>query len=94
MLRFAYIAAGLMLAPAPAFAQILFDDTPTTAAAPAKPGLKSDLDKIVCRTQDTIGSRVQAQRVCLTKQQWWQQEQDNKRKVQEIQDRAPAPSSG
>jgi hypothetical protein len=44
--------------------------------------------------QDTIGSRVQAKKVCLSKQQWWQLEQENKRKVQEIQDRTPAPSSG
>ena len=94
MIKLAYLAAGLTLASAPALAQIVFDDSPTTVATPAKPGLKGDLDKIVCRTQDSIGSRVQRQKVCLTKQQWWQQEQDNKRKVQEIQDRTPAPSSG
>jgi hypothetical protein len=93
MLKFAFIAAGLVLAPAPAFAQIVFDDTPAAVAAPAKSD-KSDLDKIVCRMQDTIGSRVQAKKVCLSKQQWWQLEQENKRKVQEIQDRTPAPSSG
>ncbi|MGE5562326.1 MAG: hypothetical protein ACM3ZV_03355 [Bacillota bacterium] len=92
MLKFAYMAAALMLAPAPAFAQIVFDDNGTTAA-PAKPALKSDLDKIVCRMQDTIGSRVQAHKVCLTKQQWFQAEQDEKNKVKELQDFTRAPVS-
>jgi hypothetical protein len=94
MLKYAYLTAALILAPAPALAQIVFQDTPATTAAPPKTMAKSDLDKIECRTQDTIGSRLQAHKVCLTKQQWWQIEQDEKTKVQEIQDRAPAPPSG
>jgi hypothetical protein len=93
MLKFAYIAAALMLAPATAFAQIVFDDTAAATATPARAGAKSDLDKIVCRVQDTIGSRVQAHRVCLTKQQWFQAEQDEKNKVKELQDFTRAPVS-
>jgi hypothetical protein len=93
MLKFAYIAAALMLGPAPAFAQIVFDDTAAATATPARAGAKSDLDKIVCRVQDTIGSRVQAHRVCLTKQQWFQAEQDEKNKVKELQDFTRAPVS-
>ena len=92
MLKFAYMAAALVLAPMPAFAQIVFDDTPATAA-PTKAVGKSDLDKLVCRVQDTIGSRVQAHKVCLTKQQWFQAEQDEKNKLKELQDFTRAPVS-
>jgi hypothetical protein len=94
MLKFAYMSAALMLAPAPAFAQIVFQDAPATAAAPEKASQKSDLDKVECRMQDTLGSRLQSHKVCMTKQQWWQAEQDNKRKVQELQDLTPTRPSG
>ncbi|HEV8408372.1 MAG TPA: hypothetical protein VGQ34_10605 [Sphingomicrobium sp.] len=94
MPKYAFITAGLLVIAAPALAQIVIQETPTPVVPAKNAGSKSDLDKVVCRMQDTIGSRLQAHQVCLTKQQWWQFEQDNKRKVQEIQDRAPGPSSG
>ena len=93
MLKFAYITAALMVIPAPAVAQIVFDDSPP-AAAPAKgQKAKSDVDKVVCRTQDTIGSRLQAHQVCMTKEQWFAYEQAYKDQVAEVQARTQAPAS-
>jgi hypothetical protein len=94
MSKLAYLTAAILVIPAPGFAQIVFQDSPP-AVAPTKAAVpQSDLNKIECRTEETIGSRLQSRRVCLTKQQWFQEEQENKRKVQEIQDRAPGPASG
>lgn len=94
MSKYAFITAGLLVISAPAFAQIVIQDTPTPMVPAKNAGSKSDLDKVVCRVQQTIGSRLDSHQVCMTKQQWWQFEQDNKLKVQEIQSRAPGPSSG
>jgi len=96
MSKLAYITAAILVIPAPALAQIVFQDTPPAAApAPAKaPGVPSDLDKIECRMQETIGSRLQAHKVCMTKQQWFQAEQDEKNKVKELQDLTPVRPSG
>lgn len=94
MPKLRYIAAAALIIPAPALAQIVFQDSPATTAAPTKGGQKSDVDKVECRMQDTLGSRLQAHKVCMTKQQWWQAEQDNKRKVQELQDLTPTRPSG
>lgn len=94
MSKFAFITAGLLTVSAPAFSQIVIQDTPTPVVPAKNAGSKSDVDKVVCRVQETIGSRLESHQVCMTKQQWWQYEQDNKRKVQEIQSRANAPSSG
>jgi invasion protein IalB len=94
MSKYAFIGAGLLAISAPGLAQIVIQDTPTPVVPAKSAGAKSDLDKVVCRMQEDIGSRLQSHQVCMTKQQWWQFEQDNKLKVQEIQSRAPGPSSG
>ena len=85
MSKFAIIAAALLAVPAPAFAQIIFVDdlskfTPTQADK-----AKSDLDKLVCRSQDVLGSRLERHQVCLTKQQWFSYEQEAKQRVQQWQ---------
>lgn len=94
MSKRAYLAVALLVLPAPGFAQIVFDNNPPPVTpAGAKP-TGTDVDKVECRTQDTLGSRLQAHKVCMTKQQWWQFEQDNKRKVEELQDLTPTRPSG
>lgn len=86
MSKLAYLTAALLVIPAPALAQITFQDSPA-APPPAKAQTtKSDLDKVVCRSQDTIGSRLERRQVCMTKQQWWTYEQEAKNKVHELQD--------
>ncbi len=60
--------------------------------AAAKPGGKGDnLDpnKVICRSNEVIGSRLQTARTCLTRAQWKQQEAEQRRTVQRIQDFKP-----
>jgi len=93
MPKFALITAALLFIPSPIFAQITFADSSPTAA-PAKPAKgKSDVDKVVCRTQDTLGSRLQAHQVCMTKSQWAAYEQQQRDEASGLQARTPAMSS-
>jgi len=88
MSKFPLIAVALLVAPTPVLAQIVFQEP--APKAPAKAALaaantKSDLDNLECRMVDVTGSRVKKQQVCLTKQQWWSYEQEDKQKLQEMQ---------
>jgi hypothetical protein len=85
MSKLAYITAVLMVVPAPALAQIVFQDAPAVAPPTKADQSKSDMNKLVCRSQETIGSRLERQQVCLTKQQWLSAEQDAKNKAREMQ---------
>ena len=88
------IAAGFLIVSTPAVSQIVFDDSPPPLAAAGKGAkAKSDVDKVVCRTQDTLGSRLEAHQVCMTKSQWFAYEQENKQHVADIQARTGAPAS-
>ena len=94
MAKVAYVAAALLAISAPALAQIVFDDSappPAAAKAPAK--AKGDSSKVVCRSQETIGSRLQAHQVCMTVDQWRTYEQAYKDQVAEVQARTQAPAS-
>jgi Ni/Co efflux regulator RcnB len=84
MLKSAILAVSF-LAAAPALAQS------APAAAPAQPqqtasaDKKADpLNKIICRTEDTIGSRLKAHKVCATLREWKDQEDDNRLEVDRI----------
>lgn len=44
------------------------DPAPVAAAAPAKP--ESKLNRVVCRTDDEIGTRVAKRKICMTVAQW------------------------
>lgn len=84
MSKLAYLIAALLVIPAPALAQIVFQDSPPKA--PAKSDTKkSDVDKLICRSQETIGSRLERHQVCLTQQQWTANEQEAKNKVHDMQ---------
>lgn len=87
MPKIAFIVAAAAFLPAPALAQIVFDNPPPAPVRVA--GTKSDVSKLECRSQDTLGSRLQAHQVCMTKQQWFQFEQDNKQKAAELQQLTP-----
>lgn len=84
MSKYAFIAAGLLVVSAPAVAQIVIQDNPPSAPAKKSAG-KSDLDKLECRNEETIGSRLDAHRVCMTKQQWLSAEQEAKEKIRQLQ---------
>ena len=93
MSKLTWITAAVLLMPTPALAQIVFDDSPP-AAVPAKGAkAKSDVDKVICRSQDEIGSRLKTHQVCLTFDQWRTYELDVQRQASEIQAKAAAPVS-
>ena len=85
MSKFAYLIAALIVLPAPAVAQILIQDAPAVPPPTRAEKSKSDLDKVVCRSQTEIGSRLERHQVCMTKQQWWTYEQDTKLKIHDLQ---------
>lgn len=60
----ALIALGLGFATLPALA-----DEPTPAPAP-KTQSKSDPNRIVCRTEEEIGSRLRKRKICMTLGEW------------------------
>ena len=90
MSRFHWLAATLLVVPAPVLAQIVFVDPPKQVA-PAKPGnSKSDLDKLECRMQESTENRLGRHSVCLTKGQWLQQERGDKEMARHIQEESGA----
>ena len=85
-MKLVYVACALGLVSAPVFAQAQVQQGIPQPVAPTKVSQsKSDLDKIVCQSEDTLGSRLERHQVCMTKQQWWTYEQENKQKVQQMQ---------
>ena len=79
MIRFLPLA--LLLVSAPVAAQ---------SPAPAGPALPTQakpnpLDKMVCRTEDSLGTRLGAKRVCLTVREWQEQQQANREVLQKLQ---------
>lgn len=46
----------------------------------------SDPNKVICRSEPVIGSRLQTTRTCLTRQQWLEREREMRRTTEKIQD--------
>ncbi|HEY2050177.1 MAG TPA: hypothetical protein VGH03_12605 [Caulobacteraceae bacterium] len=70
--------------------QATFPATPTSsppaAVAPAGQNKKNDpSQRVICKTQDEIGTRLGGKRVCMTKAQWDQQQLDARDSVDNIQ---------
>ena len=61
----AFLLALAVAAPA-------LSDTPKQA--PAQPG--ADKDKLICRREVPIGSLIASRKMCLTKEQWRQRDDD------------------
>ena len=85
MLKFPLIAAALSAVPFPAIAQIVFQDVPVHVQPSKIAPAKSDWDKIECRAEDVLGSRLERRKVCLTKWQWFAFEQEEKQRLQQWQ---------
>ena len=60
--------------PAPA---ISFDDQPSPAA-------KDDSKRIICQTEQKIGSRLASKRVCMTAAQWKERELQTRRDLDQL----------
>lgn len=90
MSRLSWLSPTLLVIPFPALAQIAFVDPPKTVA-PAKPAsTKNDTEKLQCRMQDSTENRLGRHAVCLTKEQWAQQEQADKEMVRRMKEEAGA----
>ena len=85
MSKLAWITAAVLLIPAPALAQIVFSDSPPPAAPAKGAKAKSDVDKVICRSQDEIGSRLKTHQLCLTLDQWRTYELDVQHQTSELQ---------
>jgi hypothetical protein len=81
--------AMLLVMTAPVAAQ----PAPTQAAQPAAANAKSDLDRMVCEKEDTIGTRLGARKVCKTVREWQEQrrvQREEAEKVQQVVNQNPS----
>lgn len=85
MSKFTLIAGALFVIPAPAISQIVFDDVPLQVQPSSASAMKSDWDKVECRAENALGSRLQKDKVCLTKWLWWTYEQETKQWIQSME---------
>lgn len=91
MLKFAYVASVLLVTATPAAAQ----DPASPAPVPnASASAKTDVNKIVCKKEEQIGSRLGAKKVCLTVKEWQERADADRTETERIQQGARAPSSG
>ena len=49
------------------------------------PPAKTDADKIVCKKQETIGTRLGAKKLCLTVGEWDTRAKDDRERTEQIQ---------
>jgi invasion protein IalB len=84
MLKFT-IATVAFLASAPALAQAASAPPPAQPQQTAAAKKENPLDKIICRTEDTVGSRLKAHKVCATVREWKDQEDENRMEFDRIQ---------
>jgi hypothetical protein len=95
MSKLAYlIAVAGLVAPAPVLAQGRDVQAVPAPLPPANAKPKSDDDKVVCKRQEEIGSRLISNKVCMTVAQWRQYEIDNREKLQRLQESAGTRPSG
>ena len=60
--------------------------SPQPAPAQAAPVVKvNPLEKIVCRTEDPSGGRLNRQRVCMSVRDWQDQAQENREATERLQ---------
>jgi hypothetical protein len=83
-----FVTAVAVLA-MPAAAQTTVQPQPVQAAT-----AKSDVNKLICKKQEEIGSRLGAKKVCLTQEQWQARTNDDREQLERVQQGAKGPSSG
>lgn len=74
--------------PVPAAAQAV----PVSKPIPLAPN-KSDVDKVVCKSEDTLGSRLKAKKVCMTVKEWQEYVYWNREQVERWQESAQVPAA-
>ena len=91
MLKFVYLAGVLSVAAVPAAAQDPTAPTPQPIVVQTE---KAEVNRIVCKKQEQIGSRLGAKKVCLTVKEWQERAAADRVETERIQQGARAPSSG
>jgi hypothetical protein len=71
MLKLA-VFAGMLITVSPAVAQTQVA-APTNAAKPAQ-AKSDDPNRVICETEQQIGSRLASKRICMTASQWMEHE--------------------
>lgn len=54
-------------------------------ADPARPKSKLDPERIICRSDNVVGSRLQTLKVCMTARAWAEFSRDQRKDVEKIQ---------
>ena len=62
-------------------------DPPASQPAAAKTAASDDLDKIVCKSEQVLGSRIPGRKVCHTQRDWNQMHEDSRRNTDDSQNR-------
>lgn len=60
-------------------------NSPGVSVQAASQAKEDPLDKIVCRSEETIGSRLKKHKVCATLREWQEQELENRQAAQGMQ---------
>ncbi|MGH6659706.1 MAG: hypothetical protein ACREBK_01825 [Sphingomicrobium sp.] len=87
MLRFVPVVI-LLAAAVPATGQ------PTAASAPQAAPKADPLDKIVCRVEEGLGSRLNRKKVCMSLRDWKDQADDARGATEKLQQLTQTPTSG
>jgi hypothetical protein len=77
----------------------LFASASVLAQAPAPPQQTASadqkvnpLDKMICRYEDTVGTRLGKHKVCATLREWKDQEDENRQELDRVQQTTGVPS--
>ena len=62
----------------------------TVPSSAKKPEVQTDPNRIICRSSELIGSRLQTKKTCLSAMRWKQMELDQRQTVERIQSFKPA----
>lgn len=83
MLKFAYVMSALVVIAPPAVAQT----SPAQAeqARDVSSADPSDVNRIVCKKEETVGSRLAAKKVCLTVKEWQERTAQDRDETDRVQ---------
>jgi hypothetical protein len=83
------LAASVLMAAAPSFAQSIAPVATQTAGAP-KPAVDPN-KKIICKTNAETGSRIMGHRVCLPASEWAAKEEMTREQMDRVQSNTGTP---
>ena len=90
MAKYAWIAGAVVAIAAPVLAQ----GTTAPKSQQTATSDKSDVNRIVCKKEETIGSRLGSKKVCLTVQEWEDLAKSSREDTESWQRLAPTSPSG